>query len=98
MHIWGGDWSAPRRLLKSKKKLRRCWVFRWRRQTATTCHDGRDRLFGTKAGSDRRRLRGHQRVARQRLPREIKEPPWERSGFTSARPFEQRRQSKNYAE
>src|SRR5664280_2595896 len=36
----GGDWSTPKRSSKSKKKLRHCWVSRWRRQTATTSHDG----------------------------------------------------------
>src|ERR1019366_4898044 len=29
-----------KRSSKSKKKLRHCWVSHWRRQTATTSHDG----------------------------------------------------------
>ena len=45
-----------------------CWVSRWRRQTATTSHDGGGRLAGAYSRSDRRRLRGPERVACQHLP------------------------------
>src|SRR5450755_3659842 len=68
MHGSGGDWSTPRRSSKSKKKLQPCWVSRWRRQTATTSHDGSGRLAGDDSRSDRRCLRGPERVTRQRLP------------------------------
>src|SRR5271156_5170390 len=73
-------------IIEIQKKLQRCWVFRWRLQTATTCHDGRDRLFGTKAGSDRRRLRGHERVARQHLPSARRSGPTTRHASPQAEP------------
>ena len=60
-------WSTPRRSSTSKKKLRPCWGFRWRRQTATTSHDGCGRRPGARRRPDRRRLRCPGRVARQRL-------------------------------
>src|SRR5450756_2967747 len=68
MHGSGGDWSTPKRSSKSKKKLRHCWVSRWRRQTATTSHDGCSCCPGADTRSDRQGLRGSERVARQRLP------------------------------
>src|SRR5450756_1912267 len=68
MHGSGGDWSTPKRSSKSKKKLRHCWVSRWRRQTATTSHDGCSCCPGADTRSDRQCLRGSERVARQRLP------------------------------
>src|SRR5450756_2144068 len=51
-----------------QKKLRLCWVSRWRRQTATTSHDGCSCCPGADTRSDRQGLRGSERVARQRLP------------------------------
>src|SRR5674536_397603 len=68
MHGSGGDWSTPKRSSKSKKKLRHCWVSRWRRQTATTSHDGCSCCPGADTRFDRQGLRGSERVARQRLP------------------------------
>src|SRR5674536_383851 len=68
MHGSGGDWSTPKRSSKSKKKLRHCWVSHWRRQTATTSHDGCSCCPGADTRSDRQCLRGSERVARQRLP------------------------------
>src|ERR1035437_9088372 len=68
LHGSGGDWSTPRRSSESKKKLRLCWVSRWRRQTATTSHDGCSCCPGADTRSDRQGLRGSERVARQRLP------------------------------
>ena len=52
-----------------------CWVSRWRRQTATTSHDGGGRLAGDDSRSDRWRLRGPERVARQRLPSACRSGP-----------------------
>src|SRR5450759_5043086 len=68
MHGSGGDWSTPKRSSKSKKKWRHCWVSHWRRQTATTSHDGCSCCPGADTRSDRQCLRGSERVARQRLP------------------------------
>ena len=50
MHGSGGDWSTPKRSSKSKKKLRHCWASRWRRQTATTSHDGSSCCPGADTG------------------------------------------------
>src|SRR5450759_5897233 len=58
MHGSGGDWSTPKRSSKSKKKLRHCWVSHWRRQTATTSHDGCRCCPGADTRSDRQGLRG----------------------------------------
>ena len=68
MHGSVGDWSKPRRSSKSKKKLQPCWESHWRRQTATTRHDGRGHHPGACVRSDRRSLRGPERVACQHLP------------------------------
>ena len=64
----GRHCSKPKRSSKSKKKLQPCWESHWRRQTTTTRHDGCSRRPGADVRPDRRRLRGCERVARQRLP------------------------------
>src|ERR1019366_9081778 len=55
-------------IIEVQKKLRHCWVSHWRRQTATTSHDGCSCCPGADTRSDRQCLRGSERVARQRLP------------------------------
>src|SRR4249920_2934839 len=62
-------------IIEIQKKLQPSWVSRWRRQTATTSHDGSGRLAGDDSRSDRRRLRGPERVARQRLPSACRSGP-----------------------
>ena len=54
-------------IIEIQKKLQPCWESHWRRQTATTRHDGCSRRPGADVRPNRG-LRGCKRVARQRLP------------------------------